>query len=157
MKTPSTFLFDLLKSLTGPELRYLKVQLGQINSGYSRLMDAVLGQDNYDEAALKVVHAKDGFIKNLSVNKRYLIDWVLVNLGRFKSKEKTKQVIKHLSFAQLLKEKSFPKESRRELYKAQKKAKGLDWYEGLLLTYELEKQLLATRCCWYGKGRGIAR
>ncbi|MFT4663997.1 MAG: hypothetical protein ACI8YQ_002160 [Polaribacter sp.] len=144
MKTPSTLLFDLLKSLSGSELRYLKVQMGQIDKGYTRLMTAVLAQNSYNEELLKVENSEESYIKNLSVNKRYLLDLVLDLLSRFSQAEQSEQILKELRFAKILFQKNFLTAAQRKLKKAKQLAKKLDAYEELLLIYSLEKQLLTT-------------
>ena len=52
MKTPSTFLYDLVKSLTKSEKRYIKVYAATEGKDYLQLMDALMVQKTFDEDKL---------------------------------------------------------------------------------------------------------
>ncbi len=144
MKTPSSLLFDLLQSISGPELRYLKVQLGNVDKGYARLMTAILAQTSYDEALLKSENAGESYLNNLSVSKRYLLDLILTLLSRYAQSERSEQVLKQLNFAKILFQKNFLKAAEKALKKAKRSAMNLDAFEELLLIYSLEKKILTT-------------
>lgn len=81
MKTPSTDLFILIKSLTPQEKKYFK-QLSRVYSddrenSYELLFDAIEAQEAYDEAEIKKKFKGYGFINQLSVAKNYLYDKIL--------------------------------------------------------------------------------
>ena len=81
MKTPSTDLFILIKSLTPQEKKYFK-QLSRVYSddrenSYELLFDAIEAQQEYDEAEIKQKFKGYGFINQLSVAKNYLYDKIL--------------------------------------------------------------------------------
>lgn len=81
MKTPSTDLFELIKSLTAQEKKYFK-QYSRIYSdgrknSYELLFDAIDGQEQYNELAIKKKYGQYAFTKQLSVAKNYLHDKIL--------------------------------------------------------------------------------
>lgn len=81
MKTPSTDLFQLIKSLSAQEKKYFKQQsrlyAGERENNYEILFDAIDEQDSYDEDALKKKFKGHAFINQLSVAKNYLYDKIL--------------------------------------------------------------------------------
>ena len=86
MKTPSTHLFDLVKSLTKAQKRYIRVQAGPKGKDYLDLMDALLAQTVYDEQKLIKDNSTSKFIKYLAVNKQYLYELLLKYLAQFGEK-----------------------------------------------------------------------
>ena len=81
MKTPSTDLFQLIKSLTPQEKKYFKQQSRvyavERENTYELLFDAIDEQESYDEDALKRKFKGLAFVKQLSVAKNYLYDKIL--------------------------------------------------------------------------------
>jgi hypothetical protein len=82
--TPSTDLFDLIKSLTPSEKRYLKLFAssfgGKENSTYMRLFDAIEEMAEYDEEAIKKRFKNELFVRQLSVAKNYLYNVIQKSL-----------------------------------------------------------------------------
>lgn len=143
MKIPSTSLFDLLKSLTKSEKRYIKVQSGVGDKDYLRLMDALLGQAEYDESKLMRSHAGDRFLKNLPVNKRYLYELILESLRRFGEEKVEGKIFKRISAANVLIGKGLLKDAYSELKKGKKVAQRFELYELQIMILGIEKRLLS--------------
>jgi len=91
-KTPSTKLFNLIKSLSGSEKRYFKVFVSNRHSDkgskYTRLFDAIEGQKELDEEALKKLIYADGPIESRKYSelKSYLYDLILKSLHGYDEK-----------------------------------------------------------------------
>ncbi len=81
MKTPSTDLFQLIKSLSPQEKKYFKQQSRvyavERENSYEILFDAIDEQEAYDEEALKKKFKGHAFVNQLSVAKNYLYDKIL--------------------------------------------------------------------------------
>ncbi len=79
MKTPSSELFEVIKSLTSQEKRYfqLYVQHTGRDRSYKRLFDAINSLELYDEKALQEILARKGGISNLNRIKNYLQEAIL--------------------------------------------------------------------------------
>jgi hypothetical protein len=82
-----TQLFDLIKSLSKAEKRYLKLFCRQFNNGsnYLRLFEVIDAQKEYDEAAIRKKFKKEIFCKQLHVTKNYLHHLILKSLRNFHS------------------------------------------------------------------------
>ncbi len=88
-------LFDLVKSLTKSEKRYLRlVALQGNNSNYMRLFDAIEAQEVSDEKAIKEEFAGEKFVKQLHVTKIYLTRLIMRALRNFHAaQDKTAEVL----------------------------------------------------------------
>lgn len=85
-KTPSTRLFDLIKSLSGSEKRYFKLATKKDgDSKYLCLFEAIEEQENFDDDLLKAVVYDEQTVrgKKFSELKAYLYDLILKNLQQF--------------------------------------------------------------------------
>lgn len=82
--SPQSDLFDLIKSLSPSEKRYIKMYAaatgGKEAYGYMKLFDFLEKMPVYDEAIIKKKFKYERFIRQLSVLKNYLYDIVLRNL-----------------------------------------------------------------------------
>ncbi len=153
MKTASTFLFDLLNTLTKSEKRYIKVQAGSSETtgekgeekDYIQLMDALLAQKEFDEDQLVKDNKEAKFVKNLAVNKRYLYDVVLNGLTNFGQKSLEDKIYEKIAAANVLIEKGMFKAAFRELKKGQKVAEKYELYELQIMLLAIEKRLVAQR------------
>ena len=91
-KTPSTKLFNLIKSLSGSEKRYFKVFVSSRQSDkeskYTRLFDAIEEQNELDEEALKKRIYADEKIESRKYSelKSYLYDLILKSLHGYDEK-----------------------------------------------------------------------
>ncbi len=145
MKTPSTFLFDLLKRLTKSQKRYIKVQAGASGKDYTDLMEAIIKQEEYDEIQLIKDNQDANFIKHLSVNKQYLFDLLLKSLSNFGEKKVEDKIYQKISASQILIEKGLFVAAMSELKKAKKLAIRYEVFEMQIMIYNIEKQLLSNR------------
>ncbi len=80
-------LFELIHSLTKSEKRFVKLN-AQMHSGdkvYLKLMDAILKQNEYNEDELLDLFKNEKFVKQFSVAKNYLINFILKQLRQYHS------------------------------------------------------------------------
>ncbi len=145
MKTASTFLYDLVKSLTKSEKRYIKVQAGDGEKDYIHLMDALLAQKKFDEDKLIKDHEGANFVKHLAVNKRYLYELLLQSLNRFGQKKLEDKVYEKIIAANVLIEKGLLRAALSELRKGQKIAEEYELFDMQIMLCSIEKRLLSQK------------
>ncbi len=143
MKSPSTFLFDLVNSLTKAQKRYIKVKAGSKEKDYTELMDALLRQQVYNEAQLYKDHKGANFLKHLAVNKQYLYELVLNSLAQFGQRSMEDKVYEKIIAANTLISKGLYQASYKEIRKGKKTAEKYELFELQLLILNVEKKLLA--------------
>lgn len=91
-------LFVLIRSLSQSEKRYFRIfcsQVGQENN-YLKLFDAIEGQEEYDEKAIKAKFRNELFVKQLHVTKNYLRSLILKSLRNFHAKSSKDAEVKGL-------------------------------------------------------------
>ena len=142
MKTPSTFLYDLVKTLTKSEKRYIKVQAGSGEKDYIQLLDALNAQKTFDEDKLIADHKGANFIKHLAVNKRYLYELLLQSLAHFGQQSLEDKVYEKITAANVLIEKGLFEAAVSELKKGHKVAQKYELFELQILLCGIEKKLL---------------
>lgn len=142
MKIPSTTLFDVLKSLSQAEKRYIKINAHTENSDYLQLMNAILKQKTYNESVLKGQFKNKKWVKNFAVTKRYLLELVLKMLERFRKKETVDKVLELVATAKILHLRNLQKTAQKQLLKAQQLAQTNEYFEELLLVLKAKKELL---------------
>lgn len=142
MKTPSTFLYDLVNTLTKSEKRYIKVQSGSGEKDYIQLMDALIAQKTFDEDQLAKDNKGANFLKHLAVNKRYLYELILKSLSHFGQKTLEEKVFEKITAANVLIEKSLFQAAFSELRKGQKIAEKYELFELQIMLFGIEKRLL---------------
>lgn len=146
MRTPSDELFQLIKSLTKQEKRYLKLfaqrhVIGDQNK-YLLLFDEIDAQDEYDELAIKKKFKGEKFTNQLHVIKNYLTDLIMRSLRNFHAANNEDQFHDLLRDAQILYHKGLHKMSRKVLNKARKSAVENERYLQLLDIYKLEHNII---------------
>ena len=113
MKTPSTDLFLLIRSLSPPEKKYFK----QYSQGYSEdrdnkylaLFDAIDAQEQYDEEAIKKKFKGSALINNLSVAKIYLTEKILDSLiAMYGESDEALMLKKRISYFEILEKRRLP-------------------------------------------------
>ncbi len=126
-------LFRLIKSLKQSEKRYFKIfssthVKGQQNN-YVKLFEAVDKQDEYDEPAILKKFKGEKFIKQFSVTKNYLYNFILKSLRSYYSgKDVDSKINEELESIKILNNRGFYK----KVLKIVKKTKQLAWdYEKL--------------------------
>ncbi|MFK7908795.1 MAG: hypothetical protein AB8B69_26940 [Chitinophagales bacterium] len=145
MKTSSTFLYDLVHSLTKSEKRYIKVQSGSGEKDYIQLMDALMAQKRFDEEKLIKDNKEANFIRHLAVNKQYLYELLLKSLARFGQKTFEGKVFEKISAANVLIQKGLFAPAFKELRKGQKMAEKYELFELQIMLCAIEKKLLSQR------------
>ncbi len=125
LRGPSTELFDLVQSLTGPERRFFQLQahrhvVGEANN-YWLLYTLVSDQDAYDEQSLKEQWAKYGNPNHFAVIKQQLYQQLLHSLHLFHSvTNKVQQVTIALHQADILLSKGLYQQAEKLLKKQNK-------------------------------------
>ncbi|MGK0391726.1 MAG: hypothetical protein ACI94Y_004493 [Maribacter sp.] len=144
MKTASTFLYDLVHTLSKSEKRYIKVQASG-EKDYIHLLDALLTQKTFDEN--KLINDNDGanFLKHLAVNKRYLYELLLESLARFGQKTLEDKILEKITATNVLIEKGLFTAAFSKLRKGQKIAKKYEFFELQIMLTSIEKKLLSQR------------
>ena len=142
MKRPSSDLFDLIKSLSKSEKRYIKVNIGKKDHAHLKLMEAIEKQKDYNEALLKSENAGENFIKHLPVSKRYLYNLILKMLDRYDRKGVENQIREGLAHVRILLKKKLTNQAVQLLKKHKKSAYEASFFVVLPELLKLEKQIL---------------
>src|SRR3990170_954851 len=106
-KEKSTAVFDLIRSLTGPEKRYFKIfatrhVIGEENN-YIKLFNAIESQQEYNEEVILDKFRNDKFAKQLHRIKNYLYDLIMKSLCEFhKAKSISSEVRQKLEMIEIL-------------------------------------------------------
>ncbi|MGK0364674.1 MAG: hypothetical protein ACI85O_001732 [Saprospiraceae bacterium] len=145
MKISSSFLYDLVHSLTKSEKRYIKVQSGSGEKDYIQLLDALLAQKTFDENQLVKENEGAKFIKYLAVNKQYLYELLLKSLTRFGRKSLEAKIYDKIAAANVLLEKGLFLAAFKELKKGLKIAEKYDFFELQIMLCGVEKKLISQR------------
>ena len=85
MKTPSTDLFQLIRSLSQTEKRYFRLFAG-MQSGdknYVRLFNAIAQQEYYREDEIRRIFKGEPFLKHFTAAKRYLFELITKSLRNY--------------------------------------------------------------------------
>lgn len=146
MRTASDELFQLIKSLTKQEKRYLKLfaqrhVIGEQNK-YLLLFDEIDNQKEYDEAAIKKKFKDEKFVNQLHVLKNYLTELIMKSLRNFHASNNEDQFHNLLRDAQILYDKGLQKQSRKLLNKAKKSAEENERFLQLLDIYKWEHLII---------------
>lgn len=157
MKTPSSFLYDLVKRLTKSEKRYIRLQAGPGEKDYLQLLDALLAQPEFDEEQLIRAHTGANFLRNLPVNKRYLYDLLLRQLEQFHRNSEEDRVQEKVAAAKVLMDKGLFEAAAAELKKGHKIAERYELFEQQIQLCGMEKRLSAGRPQRSGDGEAIRR
>lgn len=135
------FLFNLIKSMKGPEKRYFKTSCSK-DTNYLELFDAMNKLKVFDEELLKKSLKNPKIVKNLSSEKNYLMEAIMSSLRDFNAKRYNEiQVHALLVDAKLLFDRKLFKISEKKLKKASKLAKQHGFWSILLGINQLERKL----------------
>ena len=98
--TPSTSLFDLIKSLSKSEKRYFKLNaaLQAGNKNYLKLFDTIDKMDEYKEEIIKKKFHKEKFIRQLTFTKNYLYNLICKSLNSYYAKHSIENHLNDLMF-----------------------------------------------------------
>lgn len=145
---PTQDLFQLIKSLSKAEKRYIKLSATKKSNGslpdYIVLFDAIDKQTVYDETALKKSFSNLTFIKRLPETKYYLYETILKNLRTYYTNNSIDMKLRVLlDSADLLLQKKLYTQSISILEKASKLASFHGRHLMLLEVIEMETKLFA--------------
>jgi len=151
-KTPSSKLFNLIKSLKGSEKRYFKVFVSNKQSDkeskYIQLFDAIESQEVLDEEALKKQIYPDGPIESRKYSelKAYLYDLILKSLQGYDEKSSIDFRLKSmLQSVRVLYKRSHYPECIELLEKAKKLAYHYENFISVVEVLDWEKQVAYTQ------------
>lgn len=123
----SSYLFDLIKSMTKSEKRYFKVlssrhRIGSENN-YIRIFDFIDQLEHYDEEALFKKFDGETFLNKFSITKKRLQDSILKALVAFHANSSDDAVLyRMLHVVEVLYNKSLYKQAKKQLYSAKRLA-----------------------------------
>ena len=146
-KTPSTKLFNLVKSLSGSEKRYFKIfvgRQGQKDNKYLLLFDAIDAQEVFDETALKkeVYGSEEILSRKYSELKSYLYELILKSLQAYDEKSSVAYRLKSmLQSVQALFQRSLFDDCLDHLSKAKKLSGKYEQFTVVLEILSWEKKI----------------
>ncbi len=143
MKTSSPSLFELIKSLTSSEKRYLKLGISGKQPEHLKLFDAIVKLESYDEAVLKKQYKGSRFAQNLPIYKTYLYQYILNRLAQFHEKSESAEVFECIRFAEVLVEKKLNDQAAKQLRKAEKLAAKYDLPDMYLLVSRMQREVIS--------------
>ena len=150
-KTPSSKLYNLVKSLSGSEKRYFKIFVGTQSlkdNKYILLFDAIDAQDEFNEGALKMVVYGTMEIQSRKYSelKAYLYDLILKSLQAYDEKSSIGYRLKNmLKSVQALFRRSLFEDCLDHLAKAKKLAYKYEQFTAILEILSWEKHIAYTR------------
>ena len=142
---PSNELYDLIKSLTGSEKRYFRLNASKQkgNKNYLNLFDALDSQKISDEAAIKKKFRNESFIKNITVTKNYLYNLIFKSLISYHEKKSVDVKLGNLLFScKLMFDKSLYKQFFKSLESGKDLAYRAERFSYILEFIEFEKQIM---------------
>lgn len=146
-KTPSNKLFNLVKSLSGPEKRYFKIFVngqGGKDNKYLHLFDAIDTQEEFDEDALVagVYGGEPIQSRKYSELKAYLYDLILKSLQSYDEKTSVGHRLKNMmQGVRVLFRRSLFEDCKGQLAKAKKLAYRYEQFNTVLEALEWEKKV----------------
>ncbi len=151
MKTPSSRLYDLVKSLTSAERRYFKLFISNkdaASSKYLRLFDAITASDHFnDEQLSRTVYGGEPVeTRKYSELKSYLYDLVIRSLQSFDEKTSVDYLLKNqlLGVRALFKRSHF-EDCKTILAKVKKTATEYEDFKTLVEVLDWEKKIAYTQ------------
>lgn len=150
-KTPSSKLYNLVKSLSGSEKRYFKIFVGTQSlkdNKYILLFDAIDAQDEFNEDALKMAVYETTEIQSRKYSelKAYLYDLILKSLQAYDEKSSIGYRLKNmLKSVQALFRRSLFEDCLDHLAKAKKLAYKYEQFTAVLEILSWEKHIAYTR------------
>lgn len=142
-------LFQLIRSLTPSEKRYFKIHAkthvgDKYKNSYEKLFDALnyWTEEEYDEQLFKRKHKGKSFIKNLSVEKNYLYELIMVTMRSFTNKKTIDQQINDLLLdEEFFRQKRLNKQRQKAIEKGKALAKEFEKLPALLTLLDRESTM----------------
>jgi len=149
MKTASTDLFQLIKSLSKQEKRYFKLHASRHaiegQNKYERLFDAIDRQQEYEEDKIKKLFEGEAFTKQLHVAKNYLYKMILTSLRNFHETRSGDPYNRGMREAEILFDKGLFEQSDKIFQKAVKIAEREENFLQLLQASRWEHRIMHSR------------
>ncbi len=149
MKTASTDLFQLIKSLSKQEKRYFKLHASRHviegQNKYERLFEAIDRQKSYDEDKIKQQFQGEAFLRQLHVAKNYLYKMILTSLRNFHETRSGDPFNRWMREAEILFDKGLFEQSDKIFQKAVKAAEREENFLQLLKASRWEHRILHSR------------
>ncbi|MFI5172626.1 MAG: hypothetical protein ACHQFW_09555 [Chitinophagales bacterium] len=146
MKSPSSDLFTLVKSLSKSEKRYFKLHASRHYGGknqYVKLFQFIEKQPEYDEKVLLKEFSSTKSIAHFAVIKKQLYENILESLHRFDEFAHSEQKIyKGIHYCSLLLKKGLFDQCKKQIKKYRVLAYTLEKFECIIELIEIEKQLI---------------
>jgi hypothetical protein len=136
-------LFQLIKSLSKGEKRNVKLfaRLQDGDKKYLALFDAIDKQEEYDEAAVMREFEGEKFLKQFSVAKNYLYNFILKTLHIF-SKDSHSELCTEIHQAQILIKKGLYDQAHKIVRRARYTAERRERFQELLHLLQFEREIL---------------
>lgn len=148
MKTSSSDLFYLIKSMSKTEKGYFK-KLANMTKGekvYLKLFDAIDAQNNYDEIKIKDKFKAEQFVKQFSVAKNNLYTQILKSLNQSSMSANTMFQLKaSANYAEILFNKGLLSQALKLIGKLKRQAGEIEEFDVYLQFLDLEKSILLKR------------
>ncbi len=145
-KTPSDYLFMLIRAMSKSEKRNFKIYAGRHSveeNNYLKLFDAIDRQKKYDEGAILKKFVKESFTNRFPITKKRLYETVLRSLDAFHSQSSTDAELKReLHFAEILYKKSLYNQCAKILSSAKHTALKHEKYSSLAEIHHWQKKLI---------------
>ncbi|MEO6694954.1 MAG: hypothetical protein ABIY50_10130 [Ignavibacteria bacterium] len=142
--TPSSELFELIKSLSASEKRHFKLNadLQKGNKNYIRLFKIIDAQKSYDEKQIKTKFRNENFVKNLTFTKNYLYKLIFKSLiSLYNQKSLDARLNNILSRCRLMYDKALYSQYFKTLQYGKGLAVKYERFSILLEFLEMERQL----------------
>lgn len=137
-------LFQLIKSLSGPEKRHFKLAASKYagNKHYLDVFNILIKQKNYDESALRKKINNKAVLKQLHRIKNYLYELALKTISDYNANNSEKSRInKQVEQARHLMSRGLFKHARKLISKSKKLAYAIGDYPSLIEILKLEKRI----------------
>jgi tetratricopeptide (TPR) repeat protein len=138
-------LFRLIKAMNRGEKRFFSMYSNRYENAkdktYLQLFEAIEGQENYNEEALKKKFRSQAFVKQLHVTKNYLYNLILEALVQYNNKSE-KTLHGSMMEIQVLHNKGLYDVAEKLNFKVRKIAEAQNDFLSVLETYRWEKHLV---------------
>lgn len=146
MKSPSSDLFDLIRSLTKTEKRYFRLYALRSIPGqnqYTKLFSLIDKQTVYDEKSLSQEFSGTKSTAHFAVLKKQLYENILESLHRFDEYSQPEQKIrKGIHYCSLLLKKGVFNQCKKQILKYKLHAYRLEKFEFVIELIEIEKRMI---------------
>ncbi len=144
--TPKDDLFELIKSLTPNEKRYIKLKAPSKDTNHMRLFEEMDSQLSYDEALIKNKFKSEKFVRQLTFTKNYLYNEIINSLIEYRRSSSSETELTNLVLKlRVLFKKGLFKQYFKQLESAKKKAWQYEKFYVLLELLRMSRLILDTK------------